>query len=918
MAIGPGTRVGKYEVRRLLGQGGFGMVFVGHDTGLDRDCALKFLLPEHTSRPEILQRFLKEARSAAKIDHGGIVTVFECGVVQGAGPDIDGMAYIAMELLKGESLADRLQRGPLAIDHAIEIARQVASALAAAHAAGIVHRDLKPDNIYLVPDPATTLGDRVKVLDFGIAKLADEAGGSANKTSTHMIFGTPKYMSPEQCKSTAKVDERSDIYALGCILFEMVCGRPPFEGDAGELIAMHQLMPAPIAATLRPDLPPALDRTISSMLAKKPAERSARMTDVLALLGARVSALTPAGHAAGVAATLAPDAFDRQEVTPAAMTPSSPVPSHGAQVAPTSPFAPSKPRAKWPYLVGAGVLATGAIIVFAATRGSTAPVALDGHGSNFDGFAGSATPKPVVAPELSGTRYVVERARSQRSALSLAIAEKCSELDELRREERTRSRVIANNLDAYQCGTTVPPHRRPDPAKVYAIPLRDAPFIGAADAKVTIVMGLDYSDSYTARVQPTLDQLRQRYGRDLRIVFKPGFAQQSLASSVAVCAAAKQGKLEAYDATLLEKSVRTNTYEAETRAADGTPTYCFQTPDHCPLLVGFANELKLDVVKFKADMTSCADSVADHIRDWDSFLLRDAPVFAINGRILVDSQPLEAFTDVIDVELAKATARIAQGTRADRYYDEWVVSRGLAELDPTDIEPARAVVPHPELDLAKAYPVPIAGDPFDGPADALVTMVVGCDYASVFCERGRPTLPTLAQRYRDDLRIVYKHVLTYPANAMASALAFCAAAKQGKHREMDALLWDRGFKSDRLDLSAATTLPGEPPRKCWETPGGCRYVVEFANDLGLDIARFNADMKGPCLAHVRDDSAQVEALTGLGTPTYFINGRCIVGGRPLDFFISLIDEELAKARKRVRQGTPRATYYERWVLGSGK
>ncbi|MBA2540586.1 MAG: serine/threonine protein kinase, partial [Deltaproteobacteria bacterium] len=224
MPIAPGSRVGKYEVRTLLGQGGFGMVFMGHDTALDRDCALKFLLPEHTSRPEILQRFLKEARSAAKIKHGGIVTVFECGTVEGAGPPLDGMAYIAMELLEGESLSDRVKRGPMPVEHALEITRQVASALAAAHAVGIIHRDLKPDNIYLVPDPATTFGERVKVLDFGIAKLADDTGGNAAKTSTHMIFGTPKYMSPEQCKSTAKVDERSDIYALGCILFEMVCG----------------------------------------------------------------------------------------------------------------------------------------------------------------------------------------------------------------------------------------------------------------------------------------------------------------------------------------------------------------------------------------------------------------------------------------------------------------------------------------------------------------------------------------------------------------------------------------------------------------------------------------------------------------------------------------------------------------------
>jgi serine/threonine protein kinase len=220
-----GTRVGKYELTRSLGQGGFGEVFVARD----RDCALKFLLPEHTTKPEILQRFLQEARSAAKIDHGGIVTVFECG-------QVSGTAYIAMELLKGESLAQRIARGRLDSKLAVEIVRQLASALGAAHEAGIVHRDLKPDNVFLVPDTVSPIGERVKILDFGIAKLG-EAQASSVKTASMMIFGTPRYMSPEQCRSTANVDARTDIYALGVMFFEMLCGEPPFPERVPRLLS---------------------------------------------------------------------------------------------------------------------------------------------------------------------------------------------------------------------------------------------------------------------------------------------------------------------------------------------------------------------------------------------------------------------------------------------------------------------------------------------------------------------------------------------------------------------------------------------------------------------------------------------------------------------------------------------------------
>jgi len=263
-------RIGKYELRERLGKGAFGVVFTARDPSLDRDVAIKVLRPNHLRNPTIVQRFLQEARATARIAHPGIVTIHDCGQVDTkAGPT----AFIAMELLFGESLTARLVRcGRLPADAASEIIRQVASALDAAHRADVLHRDLKPDNIYLVPDPAIPSGERVKVLDFGLAKL-----GTDGLTNVETVFGTPHYMSPEQCRSATQVDHRSDIYSLGCILFELVTGRVPFEGDVRELVEFHQYAAPPRASSLAPDVPPMLDALISDMLAKDPMHRPQTM-----------------------------------------------------------------------------------------------------------------------------------------------------------------------------------------------------------------------------------------------------------------------------------------------------------------------------------------------------------------------------------------------------------------------------------------------------------------------------------------------------------------------------------------------------------------------------------------------------------------------------------------------------------------
>jgi serine/threonine-protein kinase len=303
-----GTRLGSYEITGSLGAGGMGEVYRARDTKLGRAVAIKVILDQFASDEERVGRFEREAKMLAALNHPRIASLFGM-------EHVDGQHFLVMELVEGETLADRLRRGPMQVEDALPIAAQIAEGLEAAHDKGVVHRDLKPANVKITPD------GQVKVLDFGLAKVmeTEAASGSAVNSPTlsmmatqaGLILGTAAYMSPEQAKGFP-ADHRSDVFAFGTVLFEMLTGRQPFQGDTAPDVLASVLVREPDLQSLPPRLNPRLHELLRRCLEKAPKRRWQAIGDVRAEI--ETIAADPHGASAVAYASAPPRPFWRRAI----------------------------------------------------------------------------------------------------------------------------------------------------------------------------------------------------------------------------------------------------------------------------------------------------------------------------------------------------------------------------------------------------------------------------------------------------------------------------------------------------------------------------------------------------------------------------------------------------------------------------
>jgi serine/threonine protein kinase len=292
----PPTQIGAYRIIRPIGQGGMGAVYEAIQEPIKRRVAIKVLLPQYVEDQDVLNRFFNEARVVNLIEHPSIVQVSDYGQAP------DGTAYLVMEYLRGETLSSRLDRlhragERMGVIEAVQSAAQIADALCAAHEKSVVHRDLKPANIIIVRDSAVQGGERAKILDFGIAKLTQ---GQTHGTATNAVMGTPQYMSPEQCRGAGSVDDKTDVYALGVMLYEMLAGRRPFLAQSAiEYMSQHLFQEPPplgdVAPTTPADLVALVHRLLSKDKTARPpmSELSTELVRLLAQLSGVTSAAAP-------------------------------------------------------------------------------------------------------------------------------------------------------------------------------------------------------------------------------------------------------------------------------------------------------------------------------------------------------------------------------------------------------------------------------------------------------------------------------------------------------------------------------------------------------------------------------------------------------------------------------------------------
>jgi eukaryotic-like serine/threonine-protein kinase len=396
---------GKYRIDKILGVGGMGVVVAAHHVRLDEKVAIKFLLPEALGNAEAMARFEREARAAVKIKSEHVARVIDVGTLENGSP------YMVMDYLEGRDLGDWIRlSGALPIQQAVEFVLQACEAIAEAHGLGIIHRDLKPANLYVVTRADGLLA--VKVLDFGISKVTSlgASGADMGMTKTKAVMGSPLYMSPEQMQSTRDVDARTDIWALGVILYELLTGRVPFNGETfAELVMKIGTAPPESLCGLRADVPPALEAAVLRCLEKDRTKRYANVAELASDLSrfgpkrarASVDRISRVIQTAGLSERPVPSPPSSGDTA---------AQSSGAVVPTMSSWGhTSPPMGRRGGLIASGVVAVlligGAVVAVSRSAGRSEPAAMPAPPSAEPAAASApvlaAAPQPVAAEKMA-------------------------------------------------------------------------------------------------------------------------------------------------------------------------------------------------------------------------------------------------------------------------------------------------------------------------------------------------------------------------------------------------------------------------------------------------------------------------------------------------------------------------------------
>jgi serine/threonine-protein kinase len=402
---------GKFRLDTVIGRGGMGSVWSATHVGLGHRLALKLISRQYVRSHEALRRFDAEARAAARLQSRHVVQVFDNGTLD------DGTPFIAMELLSGDNVSERIERrGPMPLVEVVEVMAQCCKALGRAHAAGIIHRDIKPDNVFLAREPDED-ADVVKILDFGVAKMALDLEGGSQITETGALLGTPLYMSPEQIRGARDVDLRADLYSLGLVAYTMLTGRPAISGETfGDLLINICTKPLPSLLAGAPSLPPAMEAWFQKACAREPGDRYASAQELVDALRAAAGVMgrantpvpgrlaAPLGDSVATGPTLAAPGPSQvpPDPRPVAVAVHATPPVFSQSAAAVSVTAAGLPRRRSAFAMAgwvvAVILAVGGTVVFlvAIQRSQPAP-ASDPPAATQPASAAAVVPPPVTA-----------------------------------------------------------------------------------------------------------------------------------------------------------------------------------------------------------------------------------------------------------------------------------------------------------------------------------------------------------------------------------------------------------------------------------------------------------------------------------------------------------------------------------------